>query len=286
MHRLAPYLLAALMVTGIGLATGVVAASLYPDSQVDDPEEVPAPMADDDVIVTSDYSNLSNGPIRGRLGRERKDGTRGRARMTIEIQSEPLVHVFDEVQLGHGPAEAAAEVLREKVRGIQEKASPSTNEYRAKIEKAYERGEAWAQRRVNWRGNKGGVTFQSDDRKFNHSGTFADSLVARENKTDKSWTLNVAANRLDPRTSRNATEFAFITSALRRLVPELDDPARLLNDPRVVAAIDQAVESLILNAAKLNQQLRAKLWQARLSLGGAIRLPPGVNWGVQRVVLG
>jgi hypothetical protein len=287
MNRIVPYLLAALMVTGIGFAAGAAAGALLPShTEVDDPEEVLAPMADDDVICTSDYSNLTSGPIRGRLGRERKDGTLGRARMTIEIQSEPLVHVFDEVQLGHGPAEAAAQVLAEKVRGISETVAPETALTRKHQEAAYARGESWAKKRFGGPRLGERPPNPSSLRKFNHSGTFADSIVARENKTDKTWTVNVAANRLDPRTSRNAAEFAFITDALRRLVPELDDPARLQNDPRVMKAIDDAVESLILNAAKLNQQLRAKLWQARLSLGGAIRLPPGVSWGVQRVVLG
>lgn len=242
-------------------------------------------MADDDVIVLSDYTNLSSGNIRGRQGRERKDGSRGRGRMTIEIVSEPLVCQFDEVQLGHGPAEAAAQVLAEKVRAIQEDAAPSTILTRKAQENAYARGETWATKRF------GGPRLGSmppnpgSYRKFNHSGTLADSFTAKENKTEKSWTVNVAANRLDPRTSRNAAEFAFITDALRRLVPEIDDPAALLRDPRVDAAIDQAVESLILNAAKRNEMLRSQLWQARLSLGGAIRLPPGVSWGVQRVVL-
>lgn len=286
MHRFVPYLLAALMVTGIGLAAGAASAVLLPDAEVYDPEEVPAPMADDDVICTSDYSNLSSGPIRGRMGRERKDGTRGRARMTIEIKSEPLVHVFDEVQLGHGPAEAAAQVLAEKVRGISEEVAPETALTRKYQESAYQRGESWAKKRFG--GPRLGERAPNPNslRKFNHSGTFADSIVARENKTDKTWTVNVAANRLDPRTSRNASEFAFITDALRRLVPEIDDPARLLHDPRVKTAIDEAVETLILNAAKRNQMLRRQLLDLRLSLGGAIRLPPGVSWGVQRVVLG
>lgn len=288
MSRLAPYFLAALMVVGIGLAAGAAAATLTPSPEVNDPEEVCVPMVDDDVIVTSDYSNLTSGPIRGRMGRERQDGSRGRARMTIEIKSEPLVHQFDEVQLGHGPAEAAAQVLAEKVRAISEPVSPTTQEDRKYKEAAYKRGESYAVKRFTWRGNKGegkGPHFDQGHRKFNFSGTFADSIVARENTTDKSWTVNVAANRLDPRTSRNATEFAVIVEALRRLVPELDHPERLLHDPRVKAAIDDAVENVVLNAAKLNQTLRAKLWQARFSLGGAIRLPPGVSWGVQRVVL-
>jgi len=267
MDRLVPYLLAACMVVGIGLAAGAAAAVLVPSPEVNDPEEVCAPMADD-TIVLSDYSNLSSGNIKGRLGRERQDGTRGRARVSIEFRSEPLVAQFDETQLGHGPAEAAAQVLAEKVEAISEPVAPTTQETRKYQEKAYSAGAAWATKRFGFRDMKT-VSFDGGHRKFNHSGTFAKSIVARENKTDRSWTVNVAANRLDPRTSRDGSQFAFITEALRRLVPEIDDPARLLADPRVNAAIDDAVESLVLNAAKYNELLRSRLWRQRLTLGGA-----------------
>lgn len=284
MQRLVPYLFAALMVTGIGLATGAAAASFAPSHPaVDDPEEVRAPMAADDTIYTSDYSNLSSGNIQGRLGRERQDGSRGRARMSIEIRSEVLVHQLDEVQLGHGPAEAAAGVYREKVEAIAEPVAPTTQETRKYQEAAFARGETWATKRFGFRGMDA-VSFDGGHRKFNHSGTFAKSIVARENKTDKTWTVNVAAIRLDPRTSRNAGEFAFITEALRRLVPEIDDPSRLLADPRVKAAIDDAVDSLIINAAKYQDVLRKRLSQLRFTLGGAVPLPGPIR-GLQRTFL-
>lgn len=247
----------------------------------------------DDQIYTSDYSNLSSGPIRGRLGRERKDGSRGRARMSIEIQSEVLVHQFDELQLGHGPALAAAQVIADKIRGITEQVAPSTAVDRKYKEAAYQRGEGYAVSRNTWRGTKSGPgpvrpgasRFDQGLRKFNFSGTFADGIAARENKTDRTWTINVPANRLDPRTSRNAAEFAFITDALRRLVPELDDPAKLLADPRVNAAIDEAVEQLVINAAKYNEILRRKVFTAQITLGGAINPVPAPFRGIQKVLL-
>jgi hypothetical protein len=290
MNRLAPYLFAACMVAGLMFAAGAATAVLTPSPAVIDPVEEPDRHMADDVILLSDYSNLSSGSIKGRLGRERKDGTRGRARMTIEIRSEPLTCQFDETQLGHGPAEAAAEVLREKVQAITEKVSPTTAETRQYQEAAYNRegkrtrrhrGEAkssdgsWAKKRFGFRGMEN-VTFDQGLRKFNHSGTFAKSIVARENKTDKTWTVNVAANRLDPRTSGGAAEFAFITDALRRLVPEIDDPARLLADPRVAAAVDQAIESLILDKPRYNALLKSRLWRERLGAFG-VRLPGSVQ---------
>lgn len=235
-----------------------------------------------DVIVTSDYSNLGTGAITGRLGRTRKDGTRGRARMTIEIQSEPLVHVFDELQLGHEPAQAAAKALADKVRKITVPVAQSTELTRKYQENAFARGAAWA--RARFGGPKMGARSPDAAKRemFNHSGTFADSIVGTENRTEKSWTINVAANRLDPRTSRNASEFRFITDALRRLIPEMDDPARLANVPEVQKAVADSINSMIFKASQLSEKLRV---QRLLTALRAFRLD-GLAGTLQSTVLG
>lgn len=235
-----------------------------------------------DVIVTSDYSNLSAGAIRGRLGRTRKDGTRGRARMTIEIQSEPLVHNFDELQLGHEPAQAAARALADRVRKINQPVAESTQLTRKYQEAAYQRGEAWA--RARFGGPRLGPRAPDPGKRehFNHSGTFADSIVGTENLTEKAWTVNVAASRLDPRTSRNASEFSFITNTLRRLIPEFDNPRLLAELPEVRAAVEKSIDSLVFKAAALGEKLRLQRTQAALR---ALRVPELLR-GIQTFVLG
>lgn len=234
-----------------------------------------------DVIVTSDYSNLTSGAITGRLGRTRADGTRGRARMSIQIQSEPLVHNFDELALGHGPAQAAAKALADKVRKIGEPVRESTQLTRKYQENAYQRGEAWVRRRFG--GPKMGPRAPDAGKReyFNHSGTFADSIVGTENRTEKAWTVNVAASRLDPRTSRSVSEFKFITDSLRRLVPEMDDPRLLAELPEVQAAVSKSIEDLITVASALNQKLRTDRLLAALR---AFRLD-GLAGGLQSTVL-
>lgn len=232
-------------------------------------------------IVTNDYRNLTSGNITGRLGRmSATTGQRGRARMSIEIQAEPLIHVFDEVTLGKKPSEAIAARLREKVEGIGEVASERTLETRKYQEAAYERGAAWVKPRFS--GGRMGATPPrvGAGRMFNHSGRFAKGIVATENRTEKSWTINVAANRLDPRTSRNAADFAFITDALRRLVPEIDAPGRLLDDPKVAAALRDAIDDMLIDARRLNQELRAQRLEGILGLVG------NLGGGVVRTVLG
>lgn len=235
-------------------------------------------------IITSDYSNLSTGAIRGRLGRtSATTGERGRARMSIEIVSEPLVHNFDELQLGHEPARAAARALADRVRGIGENVSESTQLTRHYQEEGYRQGKRWATSRFGGPRMGPRPPREGELRHFNHSGTFADSIVGTENRTEKSWTVNVAASRLDPRTSRTASEFAFITDKLRELVPAMDNPRELAQLPEVREAVRQSIEGLIVKARELNDKLRQqRLWTAldALGLSGPLRQLQG---GIQRV---
>lgn len=234
-------------------------------------------MAASDVIVLSDYTNLSTGAIKGRLGRtSAKTGLRGRARMSVEIIAEPLVHNFDDLQLGKGPSEAIANALRKGIEGITETVSDRTLETRKYQEHAYAAGKSWVKARFGGGRMADTPPRAGEARHFNHSGRTAKSIVATENKTEKSWTVNVAANRLDPRTSRGAGDFAAITETLIRLVPEFGDPRRLAEHPLVKAAIAASIDDLIVDAKKRGQDLLAALRQARLDLfmrgaRGAIR---------------
>jgi hypothetical protein len=228
------------------------------------------------IIVTSDYSNLTSGAITGRLGRSNAAGGRGRARMSIEIRSEPLVHNFDELQLGQGPAMAAAAGLQKKIRAVSDTAKASTLVIRGRQKRAYERGEQWAKKRFG--GPKLGPRPPTDSLAYlNFSDTFASSITGTENRTEKSWTINVAANRLDPRTSRNAAEFAFITDALHRFVPELNDPRLLGQMPEVREAVVRSIEDMIIKARDLNNKLRVQLLGQALSLLGLGPLAGGVQ---------
>lgn len=227
----------------------------------------------DDVITLYDYRNLSSGAIKGRLGRQRKDGSRGRARMSVEIVSQPITGHFDELALGKGPADAIAQALSKAVEEITEQVSDSTKFTRKYQSAAYRRGESWVKGRFGSRNMTRPLHLRTDDRYFNHSGTFAGGIVATENKTEKSWTVNVPANRLDPRTSRHAGDFRHITENLIRLVPEFGDPRRLAHHPLVKKAIEDSIEDLYISALKLNEKLRAERLRAALSALGLDRIP-------------
>jgi hypothetical protein len=254
----------------LGYAQAVPIGPRYPD------HDVPT----GGVIVTSDYSNLTSGAITGRLGRVGKSGERGRARMSIDIVAEPLVHNFDELALGKPVALAIQGALQKSIRGITTSVGESTAFTRKYQEAAYARGDEWALARFGGPRLGERPPRPGNRTAWNHSGTFADGLYATENRTEKSWSVNVTNNRLDPRTSRNATEFAFITDSLRRLVPEFDSPELLARHPEVNAAIDESIQSMIFKASAMRDRKRSQLLLSALS---ALRIP---GTGLVRTVLG
>ena len=209
-----------------------------------------------EVVVTSDYRGLTSGAIKGRQGRERKDGSRGAARMTMEFDFEPLVHNVNELAQAQLMATAGAEVIKKKISGITEQASDRTKETRKYQEAAYKRGEDWAVGRFGFRGQTGPMHFDQGGRMFNHSGTFVQGIVATPNKTDGTCTINVPKNRLDPTTS-GAGEFRHITDALIRLVPELADPAALMRSPEVLAALDYVERIAVLRGWEVSAKVPA-----------------------------
>lgn len=265
------------------MSAGLVAATMAAMASVDPPpvgrclEENADPMPifrSSDTVVTSDYTGLdeatsgftdyrglSAGAAKGRLGRESaKTGERGRARVSIEIQAEPLIHgAMDNVAQAQLLASAAAEVMRKKVTGITELVAVSTQLTRKSQEAAYDRGERWTQPRFGG-GRLGNRAPKTGERRyFNHSGRFAESIVGTPNKTEGTATVNVAANRLDPRTSHNAGEFAHITNALIRLVPEMADPQMLVLNTEIKEAFDTVGRSIVIAAMERNKQLRGEL---------------------------
>jgi hypothetical protein len=57
--------------------------------------------------------------------KSRSGASSGRHR-SISIKSEPLVHTFDDAELGRGPAEAIRAKVEREIRGITEQVAPST----------------------------------------------------------------------------------------------------------------------------------------------------------------
>jgi hypothetical protein len=207
-------------------------------------------MADDNLIIL-------NQPI------QRRTSKSGKARYTVNVKSEPLIHNLDAHDLGKGPAEAIAATLRKKVRGITQVASAATLRARATALAAFTRGEAWALKKYGG-GRMGSMAPFRTERSFNDSGRFAEGIVAQANKKEHAWTVNVPANRLDETTARGgAAGVMRIWQQLVTLVPEFGDARRLLDDADVFKSLELSVGQLIVKAQETRDMLleqRAKAW--------------------------
>lgn len=198
-------------------------------------------MASDDIQILNEPTEL-----------RRRESKSGKARFTVEIRSEPLLHNLSPKDLGRGVAEAIADVLRERVRSISAVAGEATMRARLSALKAFTLGKPWAQRRYSG-GRTGPMPPARSDRAFNDSGRFAASIVAQPK--DDGFTVNVAANRLDPTTTAGDEGVRRMWNRLVELVPEFGDPRRLMDDLRVRRAIDQGHKAMITKLEETSKRL-------------------------------
>lgn len=210
----------------------------------------------------------------GDFGLQRRDRTTSagtKSRYTVEIKSEPLVHVYNARALGEGPANAIADHLRTRVQGIAASASPSTQLQRKYAQNALAAGKPWAARR--YAGGRIGALApnQGNGALFNDSGRFAQSIIANPTR-DEAWIVNVAANRLDPKTFRDGEAGVVrMVEQLRQHIPEWGDSRAIMNLPAVRQAMALAADMILVNklgaAYTRNRKLRADI---RRGIGSAL----------------
>ncbi len=213
----------------------------------------------DSVVINDGFAKL-------RRGRRRKNGTRGKGRVTIEVKSEPLLHVFDDRAVGQGPAEALKELIVEGIKAISEDASAMRQRYRRYAKRAFDRGARWAQREYS--GGRTGSTPPQDNetRAFNFSGRLL-NLAVRLN-SDDAFTINVPANRFSPDQYRSLGRLEAALDKLRRLVPVLD-PKRAAVHPKMKEAVAESIATLIQKARDDRDLRRKQLRAARLHVAAA-----------------
>lgn len=197
------------------------------------------------------------------------------SRYTVTITAKPIPLLFDPRAMGQPVAEAMAEVLRQKIRGIGETAAPATLASRQRAKEAFRRGEPWAQRRygglyippaagtvsLGKRSNRLPPMEPGQTSRFwNDSGRFVAGILVRPTKNNE-WVVNVPANRFDPVTFRGG-EAALLPAIarLQALVPELGDARALAKHPDVLAAMGEATDmilgTLLGKAFNANRRLR------------------------------
>lgn len=199
-------------------------------------------------------------------------GTQRKARYSFEIVSEPLLHDLNELNLGRGPAEAIKDLIKDQINGISVTASKATIAMRIKARAALERGESWATKR--YAGGRIGIMPPGvSDKLFQDSGRLRESIFVSPNLTDATYTVNVAANRLNP--DLFGSGFTEMIGRLVALVPALN-PKTLRGMPTIERAIQQSVTDMIAKAqdnldatiARKQAQLRSAQLRLAKTIGG------------------
>lgn len=197
-------------------------------------------------------------------GYELRTSKSGKQRVTVVVKSEPVILNVDPKKLGQPIAMAIAHHLREKVKGITATAAVNTLRARASEAKAYAAGKPWAVKRFN--GGRTGATPPKDSTTaLNHSGRFADSITATASN-DGAWRVNVAANRMSPATSN----IQRVIQRVSELVPEIANPALLLQNNVLKKAIEKSMDEAIKKASARTTELRIEAAKRLLDLGSQV----------------
>jgi hypothetical protein len=155
-------------------------------------------------------------------------------RITTTVTSQPITVMLDEGAVAKRAAEVLARTIREQTERITQMVKPATAAARRTIEKAFARGEAYAVKRFT--GGRTGVTppRSGENRKFNHSGRLARSIVANYSKKSKEWFINYAANRWRPEDFKSMAAMQEAFAKWVALVPVLQDASSDLGIQRAI----------------------------------------------------
>lgn len=211
-------------------------------------ENQPASGYQQDVVILSDFGDSS-------LEKRTRTSPAGRTgvRYTVTIKGDPVLNILSSVDLGRGPAQAIADLIQSQIRGIGQRAAEATILKRKYAANALARGAAWAVKRYTGGriGTMGpGKTGGDGDRLFNDSGRLAEGIHVAQNPREGSWTVNVAANRLDPSTFKGGA-FEAMVQRLVSLAPALGGGDAIATAPEFERAVANSPPvMLIRNATK------------------------------------
>ena len=217
--------------------------------------------------MADDIRTLNNYGLQARTARL-KSGKAGKTRYTVRIESEPILVQTDPRALTKQVADATAQIYKDRIEAISERAAPATIKARLSAQKAVMQGEQWAMKRYSggWTGTRAPAR---SDRLFNDSGRLVESI--RVGATRMGWVVNVSANRLDPSTL-NGGEAALlqIVERLRQFVPEWGDPQMLNRNLTFRRALKESVDAALDKANERTVELKRQ--RMRQAFGAVMRL--------------
>lgn len=168
--------------------------------------------------------------------------------------SEPITVMLEEGEVARRAAEMLAQRIREQTEQIAERVEPSTEKARRTVERAFYKAKPWAWKRFD--GGRTGVTppRAGENRKYNHSGRLAQSIVAAFVKSTKEWRINFAANRWNPKDWRSQADMQRAFQGWVNRVP-------VLTDASADIGIQQAIRETfgeVMQKAKMAADARAE----------------------------
>jgi len=185
-------------------------------------------------------------------------------RYSVSVSGDSILINTDPKSIGKPVAEAIAELLRERVGSISERASDATLRARKVAAKAFADGKTWATKRYGG-GKIGAMAPNQSDRKFNDSGRLVKSIGVRGEQ--EQWSVYVAANRFAPDTLKDGIAgLARMFDDLKRLVPEFGDPRKMMDSIPVRRAVNAGIASAIIKAGEKRVELERARMQAGISL--------------------
>ena len=191
-------------------------------------------------------------------------GKQRKPRYTVEVRSQPLLFDLDEYMLGAKPAEAIRGIVADQIRHISEQASAATLAQRAKAATQFAAGLPSAQKRYSG-GRIGPMAPNQSNRLFNDSGRMAEGVFVRQNPTDKTFTINLPANR-----DFGQGDVAMF-ERFRSLVPGIN-PEWLASNRTFNNAVSESISDMIAKAENATQaKLKMLAMQRRRALVAAGR---------------
>ena len=245
------------------------------------------PVIKQETITINDYGS-TKGNVRQRYNQSAKTGKiTMKERFTIDMRAEPMVHVFDDVALGRGVANAIRDKLERDIKAIGADAATRTKEFRAYAANRLE-GKVGTKRlksgkrkrtlfkhvpkslKQRYDGGRTGYKPPAQTEKlFNDSGRLAEGVHVRQNGRQANdpggtasreiyWTVNVPVNRFTEHTRHLFPQLADLVSSIKH-------PRELVFDPTVNKEIQQSLDLIIAKAKNQADAKRKALKLARLN---------------------
>lgn len=224
--------------------------------------------------------------VKAQIRRRTLKSGKTRDRVTIDISTEPVVHMFDDRALGADVCGAIRDKLEQDIKNINAAASASTLRWRNYARRRFNADPPPSVKNRYSGGRIGPKEPGQTVRKFNDSGRLAEGLTIRQNIRAANsalyglgqpgyWTINVPGNRFTDGAKAGLDNTQHLVAELAKYVPALRDPRQLLADPKVVKAVDESINGLLTKARREGDVKRAQLrlarWNAAKAAIGLIR---------------